>query len=61
MNFVMRMAQREIRSSWRRLLFFFVCIGVGVGSIVCLALNRAERQLSISKPGASAAWRRRPD
>jgi putative ABC transport system permease protein len=36
MNFVLRMAQREIRSSWRRLLFFFICIGVGVGSIVAL-------------------------
>ncbi len=36
MNFVMRMCQREIRSSWRRLLFFFICIGVGVGSIVAL-------------------------
>lgn len=36
MNFVMRMARREIRSSWKRLLFFFVCIGVGVGSIVAL-------------------------
>lgn len=36
MNFVIRMAQREIRSSWKRLLFFFICIGVGVGSIVAL-------------------------
>ncbi|HYJ86842.1 MAG TPA: FtsX-like permease family protein [Pyrinomonadaceae bacterium] len=36
MNFVVRMAMREIRSSWRRLLFFFICIGVGVGSIVGL-------------------------
>lgn len=30
------MARRELRSSWRRLLFFFVCIGIGVGSIVAL-------------------------
>jgi putative ABC transport system permease protein len=30
------MARREIRSSWRRLLFFFLCIGIGVGSIVAL-------------------------
>jgi putative ABC transport system permease protein len=36
MNFAIRMAQREIRSSWKRLLFFFICIGVGVGSIVAL-------------------------
>src|ERR671914_2363941 len=36
MMFVMRMAAREIRASWRRLLFFFVCIAIGVGSIVAL-------------------------
>ena len=36
MTFVIRMALREIRSSWQRLLFFFVCIAIGVGSIVAL-------------------------
>ncbi|HQZ39803.1 MAG TPA: hypothetical protein PLH72_12270, partial [Vicinamibacterales bacterium] len=36
MNFVVRMIGREFRSSWRRLLFFFVCIAVGVGAIVAL-------------------------
>lgn len=36
MTFVIRMALREIRASWRRLLFFFVCIAIGVGSIVAL-------------------------
>jgi putative ABC transport system permease protein len=30
------MSLREIRASWRRLLFFFVCIAIGVGSIVAL-------------------------
>jgi putative ABC transport system permease protein len=34
--FVLRMAVRETRSSWRRLLFFFICIAVGVGAIVAL-------------------------
>jgi putative ABC transport system permease protein len=34
--FVFRMAARETRSSWRRLLFFFVCIAVGVAAIVAL-------------------------
>ena len=34
--FVIRMALREIRASWQRLLFFFVCIAIGVGSIVAL-------------------------
>ena len=36
MNFVLRMAVRETRASWRRLLFFFVCIAVGVAAIVAL-------------------------
>jgi putative ABC transport system permease protein len=30
------MAGRETRASWRRLLFFFVCIAVGVAAIVAL-------------------------
>jgi putative ABC transport system permease protein len=30
------MAARETRASWRRLLFFFVCIAVGVAAIVAL-------------------------
>ena len=36
MTFVLRMAMREIRASWKRLLFFFVCIAVGVASIVAI-------------------------
>ena len=36
MRFVLRMAVRETRSSWRRLLFFFICIAVGVAAIVAL-------------------------
>ncbi len=34
--FVARMAVREMRASWRRLLFFFLCISIGVGAIVAL-------------------------
>jgi putative ABC transport system permease protein len=34
--FVVRMAGRELRASWRRLVFFFVCVAVGVGAIVAL-------------------------
>jgi putative ABC transport system permease protein len=30
------MALREIRASWQRLLFFFICIAVGVASIVAI-------------------------
>ena len=36
MRFIVRMALREVRASWQRLLFFFVCIAIGVGSIVAL-------------------------
>ena len=36
MKFIFNLTAREIRSSWRRLLFFFLCIAIGVGSIVAL-------------------------
>jgi putative ABC transport system permease protein len=36
MTFIVRMALREIRASWKRLLFFFVCIAIGVASIVAI-------------------------
>jgi putative ABC transport system permease protein len=36
MRFIAVMAAREMRASWRRLIFFFVCIAVGVGAIVAL-------------------------
>src|SRR5438034_4023337 len=36
MTFVLRLAIRETRASSRRLLFFFVCIAIGVAAIVAL-------------------------
>ena len=36
MRFVLRMAVRETRASWRRLLFFFVCIAIGVAAMFLL-------------------------
>jgi putative ABC transport system permease protein len=36
MMFVARMALRETRASWKRLLFFFVCIAVGVAAIIAI-------------------------
>src|SRR5829696_8412296 len=36
MRFIFNLTRREIRSSWRRLLFFFLCIAIGVGSVVAL-------------------------
>ena len=36
MTFVLRMALRELRASWQRLVFFFVCIAIGVASIIAI-------------------------
>src|SRR5881397_2687856 len=36
MKFILQMAVRETRAAWRRLLFFFVCIAIGVAAIVAL-------------------------
>jgi putative ABC transport system permease protein len=36
MTFVLKMAGRELRSAWKRLLFFFLCIAIGVSAIVAL-------------------------
>ncbi len=36
MRFVLAMVVRETRASWQRLVFFFVCIAVGVAAIVAL-------------------------
>jgi putative ABC transport system permease protein len=33
-SFVLRMALRETRAAWKRLLFFFLCLAIGVGAIV---------------------------
>jgi putative ABC transport system permease protein len=34
--FVLRMLVRELRASWARLLFFFLCVALGVASLVAL-------------------------
>src|SRR3954451_14411160 len=36
MAFVFRMTARELRASWRRLVFFFVCVAICVAAIVSL-------------------------
>ncbi len=36
MKFIILMVIRELRASWRRLLFFFVCVAIGVAAIVTL-------------------------
>jgi putative ABC transport system permease protein len=36
MRFILRMVRREARASWKRLLFFFLCVGLGVGAIITI-------------------------
>jgi putative ABC transport system permease protein len=44
--FVLRMALRETRASWKRLLFFFICIAVGVAAIVAMrSIIQSVRQV----------------
>ena len=43
MRFILRMAGREIRASWRRLILFFACIAVGVIAASVPVLPRRRR------------------
>jgi len=36
MRFIATMTLREVRASWRRLLFFFICLSIGIGAIVAI-------------------------
>ncbi len=36
MSFALKMTYRELRASWRRLVFFTLCLSLGVGAIVIL-------------------------
>jgi putative ABC transport system permease protein len=54
--FSLRMSVRELRSSWRRLLFFFLCVAVGVGAIVTLrSIIQSLRQGLVSEARAMIA------
>lgn len=73
MIFVLRMALRETRAGWKRLLFYFVCVAIGVGSIVLLrsairnfydvmaadarTLMTADLQIDSSRPFSDEALR----
>ena len=60
MTFVVRMALREIRASWQRLLFFFVCIAVGVASIVAIrSVIQSVREGSDARSARDDRRRRR--
>jgi predicted lysophospholipase L1 biosynthesis ABC-type transport system permease subunit len=49
MRFIVNMAWREMRTSWQRLLLFFLCIAVGVGSIICLRSLVQKMKLAIAR------------
>ena len=53
MRFVLRMVGRELRASWRRLAFFFVCVAVGVSAIV--ALRSIIQQVGVAMAGETRA------
>jgi putative ABC transport system permease protein len=53
MRFVLRMAARELRASWRRLILFFLCIAVGVGGIVLLRSIVQDVRVAISRDARS--------
>lgn len=36
MTFVLAMVWRELRATWHRMLFFFLCVAIGVGGIVAI-------------------------
>ena len=44
--FILRLTAREMRASWRRLVFFFLCVAVGVGAIV--AVRSAVQQVRLA-------------
>ena len=60
MTFVLLMAGREIRASWRRLLFFFVCVAIGVGAIVALrSMIQNMRNAAVARVARADRRRRR--
>jgi putative ABC transport system permease protein len=53
MRFVLRMAGREVRASWRSLLFFFLCISVGVAAMISLRSLVASVASALAKESKS--------
>jgi len=51
--FVLRMAWRETRTSWGRLVFFFLCVGLGVASIVVLRSVVQEVRTTLTREARS--------
>jgi putative ABC transport system permease protein len=49
MKFALRMAYRELRASWARLLFFFLCVAVGVAAIVVLRSVMQQVRIALTR------------
>jgi putative ABC transport system permease protein len=52
-GFVVRMAWREMRASWVRLLFFFVCVAIGVAAIILLRSVVQQVRTTLTKEARS--------
>ncbi len=53
MKFIINLAWREMRASWHRLAFFFICIAIGVGSIVSLRSVVQNIKVSVGRESRS--------
>ncbi len=47
--FALSMARRETRAAWRHFLYFFVCIALGVGALVGVALFSANVERAVTR------------
>jgi putative ABC transport system permease protein len=47
--FPLRMAWRETRAAWRHFMYFFVCIALGVGALVGVALFSANVERAVTR------------
>ena len=48
-GFAFRMAWRETRAAWRHFLYFFVCIALGVGALVGVALFSTNVERAVTR------------
>ncbi len=48
-GFALQMAWRETRAAWRHFLYFFVCIALGVGALVGVALFSANVERAVTR------------
>jgi putative ABC transport system permease protein len=48
-HFILKMAWRETRGSWRHFLYFFACIAIGVGALVGVSLFSSHVERAVTK------------